>query len=84
MLAGVGLLGLAGILIAGPLADKIGNEIPIALPFVLRLALFVMLIFSKGSVPFWIFSLGFGFTLLAAAPLTTTLVGALGHAILRA
>jgi len=75
MLAWLGLLSLAGILVAGPLADKIGNKIPIALTFVLRLALFVMLIFSKGPAPFWIFSLGFGFTLLVAAPLTTTLIG---------
>ena len=36
-----------------------------------------MILLFQGRVPFWIFSLGFGFTLLVTAPLTTTLVGSL-------
>ena len=36
-----------------------------------------MILFFQGRTPFWVFSLGFGFTLLVTAPLTTTLVGAL-------
>jgi MFS family permease len=77
MLAWLGLLSLAGILIAGPVADAIGNKLPIIITLALRIALFVMVMLVKGLVPFWIFSLGFGFTLLVTGPLTTTLVGAL-------
>ncbi len=77
MLAWLGLLALPGILLAGPAADVIGNKIPIAITFALRVVLLVMLLRFKGSIPFWIFSLGFGFTLLVTAPLTPTLVGAL-------
>ena len=77
MLAWLGLLSLAGVLLAGPAADAIGNKIPIAITFAFRVVLFGMLLTFKGAVPFWIFSLGFGFTLLVTAPLTPTLVGAL-------
>ena len=77
MLAWIGLLSLAGILLAGPAADAIGNKLPIAITFVLRVGLFVMLIELKSASAFWIFSLGFGLTLLVTAPLTATLVGAL-------
>lgn len=77
MLAWLGLLSLAGILLAGPAADAIGNKLPIAVTFALRVVLFAILLRFKGSAPFWVFSLGFGLTLLVTAPLTTTLVGAL-------
>jgi MFS family permease len=75
MLAWLGLLSLAGILLAGPASDAIGNKTPIVITFALRVVLFVMLVLVKGAVPFWIFSLGFGLTLLVTAPLTPTLVG---------
>ena len=77
MLAWIGLLSLVGILLAGPAADAIGNKLPIAITFALRVVLFVLLIEMKGALPFWVFSLGFGLTLLVTAPLTATLVGAL-------
>jgi MFS family permease len=77
MLAWLGLLSLAGILLAGPAADAIGNKLPIAVTFALRVVLFAILLRFKGSAPFWVFSLGFGLTLLVTAPLTTTLVGTL-------
>jgi len=77
MLAWLGLLGLAGILLAGPAADAIGNKLPIAITFALRVVLCVMVIKLKGTVPFWIFSLGFGITLLVTAPLVPTLVSAM-------
>jgi MFS family permease len=77
MLAWLGLLSLPGMLLAGPAADAIGNKIPIAATFALSVILLVMLLWFKGAAPFWVFSLGFGFTLHATAPLTTTLVGAL-------
>jgi MFS family permease len=77
MLAWLGLMGLPGILLAGPAADAIGNKIPIAITFTLRVLLLLALLRFKGVVPFWVFSLGFGFTLAVTAPLTPTLVGAL-------
>ncbi len=77
MLAWTGLLGLAGILLAGPVSDAIGNKIPIAVTFALRVILFVVVLEFKGTVPFWVFALGMGFTLPITAPLVPTLVSAL-------
>jgi MFS family permease len=75
MLAWLGLLSLAGLLLAGPAADIIGSKLPIAIAFILRVGLLIMLLRVKGVMPFWIFSLGFGFTLLVTAPLATMLAG---------
>lgn len=77
MLAWLGLLSLPGILVAGPAADTIGNKLPIAITFGLRVVLLAIPLFSKGTIPFWILSLGFGFTLLVTAPLNTTLCATL-------
>jgi len=77
MLALYGLMGLGGILIAGPISDLIGNKIPIALTFVLRLLLFGLILKYRTPLSFYIFAAGFGFTWLVTAPLTTTLVGRL-------
>ncbi|MGD1972380.1 MAG: MFS transporter [Desulfobacterales bacterium] len=77
MMAWFGLLSMGGILIAGPASDLIGNKIPIALTFVLRLILFLMILKYPSPITFFIFAIGFGFTLLITAPLTTTLVGRL-------
>lgn len=73
MLAWLGLLGLPGMLLAGPASDAIGNKVPIVITFALRVVLLLMLIWFKGAVSFWVFSLAFGFTLLVTAPLNTTL-----------
>ena len=77
MLAWYGLMSLAGLLIAGPASDLIGNKIPIALTFVLRFLLFLMILKYQTLVSFYVFALLFGFTFLITAPLTTTLVGRL-------
>jgi predicted MFS family arabinose efflux permease len=77
MLALYGLMSLGGILVAGPLSDLIGNKIPIAFTFVLRLLLFVLILKYRTPLSFYIFTAGFGFTWLVTAPLTTTLVGRL-------
>jgi predicted MFS family arabinose efflux permease len=77
MLAWLGLLSLGGILLAGPAADAIGNKIPIAITFAFRIALFAILFSFKGAASFWVFALGFGFTLTVTAPLTPTLLGRL-------
>jgi MFS family permease len=77
MLAWLGLLSLGGILLAGPAADVIGNKIPIVVTFALRIVLFALLFSVKGPTAFWVFSLGFGLTLLVTAPLTPTMLGTL-------
>lgn len=75
MLAGFGLLSLGGILLAGPASDLIGNKMPIAVAFALRVALFVLVVRYQTTWSFWVLALGFGFTFLVTAPLTTTLMG---------
>jgi MFS family permease len=77
MLAWLGLLSLAGILVAGPASDLIGDKIPIALTFLLRVFAFLLVIAYQNMVSFYVFALVFGFTFLVTAPLTPTLVGRL-------
>jgi MFS family permease len=75
MLAWFGLLSLGGILLAGPASDLIGDRAPIALAFGLRVVLFLVVVRYQNAAAFWALSLGFGFTFLITAPLTTTLMG---------
>ena len=75
MLAWFGLMSLGGILLAGPASDLIGDRIPIALAFGLRVVLFLVVVRYQNAAAFWVLSLGFGFTFLITAPLTTTLMG---------
>jgi predicted MFS family arabinose efflux permease len=77
MMAWFGLMSMGGILIAGPASDLIGSKNPIAITFVLRLILFLMILKYPTPISFYVFAVGFGFTLLITAPLTTTLVGRL-------
>jgi MFS family permease len=75
MLAWFGLMSLAGILIAGPASDLIGNKIPIALTFFIRIFLFLMILKYQSTTSFYVFALVFGLTHLITAPLTATLIG---------
>ena len=75
MLAWFGLLSLGGILLAGPLSDLVGDKVPIASAFALRVVLFLLVMRYQNTAAFWALSLGFGFTFLITAPLTTTLMG---------
>jgi MFS family permease len=77
MLAWFGLLSLGGILVAGPLSDRVGDKVPIAATFALRVALFLLVVWEQNAATLWILALGFGFTFLVTAPLTTTLIGRL-------
>ena len=77
MLAWAGLLGLGGMLAAGPAADAFGNRLPVAATFTLRTILFVMLVFTEGTAVFWVFALAMGFTLPITAPILPALVGKL-------
>jgi len=75
MLAWYGLMGLAGILIAGPVSDLVGNKIPIAFTFLVRFLSFILILYDQSLTSSYIFALSFGFTFLITAPLSTTLVG---------
>jgi MFS family permease len=77
MLFWFGLMSMGGILVAGPVSDLVGNKIPIALTFVLRICLFLLVLKYQNLVAFYIFAMIFGFTFLITAPLTATLVGRL-------
>ncbi len=77
MLAWYGLMSLAGVMVAGPTSDLIGNKTPIALTFLLRVLLFLLILKYQNLASFYIFALSFGFTHLITAPLTPTLVGRL-------
>jgi MFS family permease len=82
LLAWFGLMSMGGILVAGPLSDLIGNKIPIALTFLLRIFLFLLILKYQNLISFYAFAIAFGFTFLITAPLTATLVGRLfgfGH-----
>lgn len=74
MLAWYGLMSLAGILIAAPAADRIGNKTPIILTFVLRFFLYLFILRYKTLGSFYLFALLFGFTHLITAPLTPMLI----------
>ena len=74
MLGWYGAMSLAGILIAGPAADRIGNKVPIFLTFMLRFFLFLLILRYKNLGSFYLFALAFGFTHLITAPLTPMLI----------
>ena len=77
MLAWLGLMSLVGLLVAGPVSDKIGTKTPIALTFLLRFLLFVLILNYQNQLSFYVFACAFGFTLLITAPLNAILVGRL-------
>lgn len=77
MLAWLGLMSLAGILVVGPISDVIGVKIPVSLTMLLRVFLFLLILNYQNRVSFYLFSFAFGFTFLITAPLNAILVGRL-------
>jgi MFS family permease len=77
MMSWYGLLSFAGILVAGPAADRIGSKMPVVLTFVLRFLLYLFIVRYKNVPSLYIFALLFGFTHLITAPLTPMLMGRL-------
>jgi MFS family permease len=77
MLAWYGLLGLAGILIAGPIADKVGVRTPVALTFLLRVLVFLMILKYTSELSIYTFALAMGFTALVTASLTPIIMSKL-------
>ena len=56
MLAWFGLLSLAGMLVAGYASDSFGNKGPLALTFLLRIALFLLVLRYQNIASFYIFT----------------------------
>ena len=73
MLAWYGLMGLAGVLIGGPVADLIGVKIPVAFTFFLRFLIFLLILKYTSLKAIYIFALASGFTALVTAALNPVL-----------
>ncbi|MGD9366225.1 MAG: MFS transporter [Desulfobacteraceae bacterium] len=77
MMAWFGLMGMAGLMITGPVSDRFGNKLPAVATFVLRAAIFTLILFHQSATSFYVFALVFGFTMFITAPITTTLLAKL-------
>ena len=77
LFAWLGLMSMVGILVAGPVSDLIGNKIPLAIIFLLRVLLFLLILKYQNLFSFYVFSLLFGVTFLISAPLLPVLTGKL-------
>jgi MFS family permease len=77
MLAWFGLMSLVGILTAGPASDLIGNKIPVALTFLLRILSFLLILKYQNVASYYAFSFIFGFTYLITGTLIPTTMGRL-------
>ena len=80
MLAFMGLAGLAGVLLAGVMTDRVGPVWPTVLCFVIRCVIFLMIIISREPWVIITVALLYGMTFWMTAPLTVVfsrlLVGA--------
>ena len=77
MLAWFGLMSMAGILVAGPVSDRIGNKIPLSTIYFMRVLVLLLIVKYEDPVSFYVFALLFGFTFLISAPLLPVLTGRL-------
>ena len=75
VLALMGLVGLAGVLSSGLLADASGAARPTLVCFLLRIAIFALVFFVQDTPAIIAFALLYGFTFLITAPLTVVFVG---------
>ena len=74
LLALMGLAGLVGVMASGTWSDRSGPVWPTAASFVIRLAIFALILVDRSTVPVAIFALAFGLTFLVTAPLTVIFV----------
>lgn len=74
LLAFMGLAGLIGVLIAGAWSDRSGPVGPTLACFVLRIAVFGLIIWSQAPLAIAVFALAYGLTFWATAPLTVIFV----------
>ncbi len=74
LLAFMGLAGLIGVLTAGSWSDKSGPVWPTLACFVLRIAIFALILVDRSPLSIAVFALGYGVTFWATAPLTVIFV----------
>jgi len=72
-----GLMSMVGVILTGPVADRIGSKVPIIVTFFLRFALYVFVLKYKTAQALYVYALLFGFTQLVTAPLAPMLMGRL-------
>ncbi len=77
MMGWFGLMSMVGVIITGPVADRIGSKIPIFVTFLLRFALHLFIMNYKNVTSLYVYALLFGFTQLVTAPLAPMLMGKL-------
>ena len=75
LLALMGLVGLAGVLSAGLLADAFGATRPTLVCFLLRIGIFALVFFYQDTPAIIAFALLYGFTFLITAPLNIVFAG---------
>ena len=75
LLALMGLMGLAGVLASGVLADAFGAARPAALCFLMRIGIFAFVTYFQDPASVVAFGLLYGFTFLITAPLVVVFAG---------
>jgi len=70
LLAIMGVMGMIGVLLSGYLSDARGPGLPSMVCFLLRIAIFSLVLGSESSPAIITFALLYGFTFLITAPLT--------------
>ena len=70
LLALMGVMGMAGVLASGVMADARGATLPTTLCFVMRIAIFGFIIYFQNTPTIVAFALAYGFTFMITAPLT--------------
>lgn len=74
LLAFMGLAGLIGVLVAGSWSDRSGPAWPTLGCFMLRIAIFALILIDRTPLSIAVFALGYGLTFWATAPLTVIFV----------
>ena len=75
LLALMGLMGLVGVMVSGVLSDMFGPGRPTLVCFVMRIAIFSLVLVSEAVPAVVAFALLYGFTFLMTAPLTVVFAG---------
>ncbi len=70
ILALMGVLGLAGVIVSGLMSDASGPSRPTVLCFVVRIAVFGAVLYFQQTPGVLVFALAYGFTFMITAPLT--------------
>ena len=70
ILALMGILGLAGVIVSGLMSDAYGAARPTVLCFAIRIAVFGAVLYFQQTPGVMLFALAYGFTFMITAPLT--------------